>query len=189
MRRGSESTLDLIGITDVREHSIVTKRNGEIVYFLVKPSNLSVLSEESINKLIYALMTVMRDITDMGIMCLNSRENFEDNKRFLRERIDNEPSPVIRNLLQHDLTELDNMQTQMATSREFIINVKIREKTERDKQIFISRIDKLLTDQGFTARLAGKDDIKRIFAVYYAQDVTTDYFDDYEGERWFAFNK
>ena len=42
-----------------REDSIHTHRNEELVFFLIQPSNLSVLSEESLLARIYGLMTVL----------------------------------------------------------------------------------------------------------------------------------
>jgi len=185
MKRGNESTLDLMGILEIRDHSIITKRWGEIVYFLIKPSNLSVLSQDSIDSRIYALMTVLKGISDIGMMCINSRENFDSNKIYLKRRIEQEPSPVIRRLLQADLKELDNLQIEMATAREFIITIKPKEKTAKDRQALLSNIERTLVNEGFVTKLADKDDIKRILGVYFVQDVTTDKFDDYDGESYF----
>jgi hypothetical protein len=35
-------------------------------------------------------MTVLKGIAEIEMLCLNSRENFEDNKRFLRSRMQQE---------------------------------------------------------------------------------------------------
>ena len=51
-------------------------------------------------------------------------------------------------------------------------------------QTGISRITKLLKDSGFSYRLAAKEDIKRLYAVYFVQNITQVYFDDYDGERF-----
>jgi hypothetical protein len=45
-------------------------------------------------------------------------------------------------------------------------------------------MEKNLRDLGFRARLAGEQDIKRLLAVYYQQDVTTEWFENYDGERY-----
>ena len=44
--------------------------------------------------------------------------------------------------------------------------------------------EQALRDLGFHARLAEEQDVKRILAVYYQQDVTTERFGDFDGERW-----
>ena len=120
--REKASTRQLIGARAVTEYSLVTHGQGELVYFIVKPSNISVLSEASVGARIYALMTVLKGVAEIEMLCLNSRESFEDNKRFLRSRMDKEDNPVVRKLLEKDQTHLDRIQVQMATAREFLIH-------------------------------------------------------------------
>ena len=45
-----------------------------------------------------------------------------------------------------------------------------------------------LRDLGFRARLASEQDVKRLLAVYYQQDVTTEWFETCDGERWVTEN-
>lgn len=181
--REKASTRQLIGIEDITGHSLVTP-HGELVFFMVKPTNISVLSDSSIGARIYALMNVLKGISDIEMLCLNSRENFEDNKSYLKARMDAEQNPVIRKLLAQDMTALDRMQVQMATAREFLIIIRLRGEKEKDVGPYLSRIEKSLKDQGFTARRAGEADTKRLLGVYYEQNVTTEMYEDYDGERW-----
>jgi len=177
------STRQLIGIEDITGHSLVTP-HGELVFFMVKPTNISVLSDSSIGARIYALMNVLKGISDIEMLCLNSRENFEDNKSYLKARMDAEQNSVIRKMLAQDMTALDRMQVQMATAREFLIIIRLRGEKEKDVGPYLSRIEKSLKDQGFTARRAGEADTKRLLGVYYEQNVTTEMYEDYDGERW-----
>jgi len=181
--REKASTRQLIGIEDITGHSLVTP-HGELVFFMVKPTNISVLSDSSIGARIYALMNVLKGISDIEMLCLNSRENFEGNKSYLKARMDAEQNPVIRKLLAQDMTALDRMQVQMATAREFLIIIRLRGEKEKDVGPYLSRIEKSLKDQGFTARRAGEADTKRLLGVYYEQNVTTKMYEDYDGERW-----
>ena len=185
-----QSTRDLIGIDDLTDYSIKTSY-GELVYFIIHPTNISVLSESTVSARIYALMTVLKGIAEIEMLCLNSKENFDENKQYLKRRMDAEPNPVIRKLLQMDSTNLDRMQVQMATAREFLIIIRLNKgegKEQKDKASdvfpYLSRIEKSLKDQGFTARRADNADIKRLLGVYYEQNVTTEKFEDYDGERW-----
>lgn len=181
--REKASTRQLIGIEDITGHSLVTP-HGELVFFMVKPTNISVLSDSSIGARIYALMNVLKGISDIEMLCLNSRENFEGNKSYLKARMDAEQNPVIRKLLAQDMTALDRMQVQMATAREFLIIIRLRGEKEKDVGPYLSRIEKSLKDQGFTSRRAGEADTKRLLGVYYEQNVTTEMYEDYDGERW-----
>ena len=44
-------------------------------------------------------------------------------------------------------------------------------------------MEKRIRDQGVHVRLAEEQDVKRLLSVYYQQDVTTDRFEDCDGER------
>ncbi len=186
--REKASTRQLMGIEGINGHSLATP-HGELVFFMIKPTNISVLSESSVGARIYALMNVLKGIAEIEMLCLNSRENFEDNKSYLKARMDAEQNPVIRKLLAQDQTALDRMQVQMATAREFLIIIRLRNEKESDVQPYLSRIEKSLKDQGFTVRKAAESDIKRLLGVYYEQNVTTEQYEDYDGERWVVFGE
>ncbi|MFR4783803.1 MAG: hypothetical protein ACLUAR_13670 [Pilosibacter sp.] len=178
------STRQLIGAKAVTDYSLVTYGQGELVYFIVKPSNISVLSEASIGARIYALMTVLKGVAEIEMLCLNSRESFENNKQFLKMRMEQEDNPVIRKLLEKDQNHLDRIQVQMATAREFLILIRLKDEKESEVFPYLSRIEKSLKEQGFSVKRADKEDIKRLLAVYYEQNVTTEKFEDFDGERW-----
>ena len=182
------STRQLMGIADITNHALVTGY-GELVFFMIKPTNISVLSESSVGARIYALMNVLKGIAEIEMLCLNSRENFEDNKTHLRNRMEAEQNPVIRKLLGQDATALDRMQVQMATAREFLIIIRLRDEKESEVQPYLSRIEKSLKDQGFTTKKANEADIKRLLGVYYEQNVTTEKYEDFDGERWVIFGE
>ena len=122
------STRQFIGAKEITDYSLVTYGQGELVYFIVKPTNISVLSESSVGARIYSLMTVLKGVAEIEMLCLNSRESFEDNKRFLKSQMEQEENPVIRRLLEQDQTHLDRIQVQMATAREFLIMLRLKDK-------------------------------------------------------------
>ena len=188
-KKNMESTRELMGTSEVTDYSIRTYNNEELVYFLIQPSNISVLSEESLSARIYGLMTVLKGITEIEMMCLNSRENFEDNKRYLKKRMEEETNTVVRKLLEKDANYLDRMQVQMATAREFLLIIRLREKKENEIFSYLNRIEKMLAEQGFTSKRAEEEDIKRILAVYFEQNVTTEKFEEFDGERWIILNE
>lgn len=181
--KSSVSTQSLMNIKSITDYSLKTS-HGELVYFIIHPTNISVLSESSVSSRIYALMTVLKGIAEIEMLCLNSKENFDNNKAFLQKRMKEEPNPIIRNLLQKDSQNLDRMQVQMATAREFLIIIRLKNEKDGDVFSYLSRIEKSLKDQGFTTRRADNADIKRILAVYFEQNVTSDRYENFDGERW-----
>ena len=178
------STRQLMNTRRITEYSLETYDGDELVYFMIRPTNLSVLSESSVGTRVYALMNVLKGVAEIEMLCLNSRENFEENKGFLRRRAEEERNPVIRQLLERDQNFLDRIHIQMATAREFLILIRLRNQKGKDVFSYLDRIEKSLKEQGFDSRRADEEDIKRILAVYYEQNVTSEKFEDFDGARW-----
>ena len=178
------STRQLMNTRRITEYSLETYDGDELVYFMIRPTNLSVLSESSVGARVYALMNVLKGVAEIEMLCLNSRENFEENKGFLRRRAEEERNPVIRQLLERDQIFLDRIQVQMATAREFLILIRLRNQKGKDVFSYLDRTEKSLKEQGFDSRRADEEDIKRILAVYYEQNVTSEKFEDFDGARW-----
>ena len=181
--RERQSTRQFIGIDGISEYSLLTS-HGELAFFSIKPTNISVLSDASVAARIYALMTVLKGQTEVEMLCINSRENFEENKSFLKARTNAENLPAVRKLLELDAVSLDRLQVQMATAREFLIIVRLKREKETDVRSHLMTIEKSLKDQGFTVRLCESEGIKRLLGVYYEQNVTTEKYEDNDGDRW-----
>ncbi len=178
-----QATRQLIGVEGISEYSLKTA-SSEVVFFSVKPSNISVLSEENLAAKIYSLMTVLKGLTEIEILCVNSRESFESNKNNLRRISEKEENPAVRKLLEQDAVFLDHIQAQTATAREFLLIVRIRNLKEKEIFSYLNRIEKTLRENGFSARRYGGEDIKTLLGVYFEQNVTTEKFDSFDGERW-----
>lgn len=182
--RQKQYTRQLIGAKEITDYSLITYEHGELVYFIIKPSNISVLSGASISARVYSLMTVLKGIAEIEMCCLNSRESFEDNKANIRKSIEHENNLAVRSLLEADLEHLDRIQVQMATAREFLIIIRLLNEKPGEVFPYLNRIEKSLKEQGFTVKRAEREDVKRILAVYFEQNVTTEKFEDFDGERW-----
>lgn len=181
-----KSTREEIGAVNIEPNGVETNKNDFLVYFLVQPDNIAVLSETAVRTKIMALSGVIKGYDCIEFSCINSRENFDSNKNFYKERLEKEHSQKVRELLEKDIAHLDRVQIQTASAREFLFILRFKNYNfeSNDVQTGISRMEKLLKDEGFTSRLATKDDIKRLYAVYYVQNITQIYFDDYDGERF-----
>ena len=169
-----QTTRQLIGIDEITDSGLKTS-HGRLIFFAIKPTNLSVQPPEAVSNRIYALMTVLKGQAEIEMLALNSKESFEDNKRHYR-------------LLEADAKSLDRLQIQMATAREFFVLVRLREETGMELHTHLSRIQKSLEDQGFKASLASGEDLKRMLGVYFEQNATTEKYEDYDGERWIILN-
>ena len=180
-----KSTRELINAKTISNDSLKLFNDDEIVFFVIQPQNLSVMSQENIGAKIFSLTNVLKGLADMEMICLNSRDNFEDNKLFIKKRISEETDEVIINLLKKDLYHLDQIQTQTATSRLFLLAVRIKPNDQVETVALIHRIEKRIKLQNLRVEKANKEQIKNMLAVYFEQNVTSDQFEDYEGMRWY----
>ena len=147
------------------------------------------LPDAGVGARIYALLNVVKGMAEIEMLALNSKESFENNKAFYRQRANEEELPVIRKLLEQDSKHLDRIQVLMASSREFYILVRLQGKKESDVFSYLSRIEKSIKDNGFTVRRATEEDLKRMLGVYFEQNVTTERYEDHDGERWVLFGE
>ena len=129
--KAARSTRQLMGIEEIKDYCIAT-RMGNLVFFIIKPTNISVLPDSSISARIYALLNVVKGQAEIEMLALNSKESFERNKDFYRERLSQEELPAVRRLLEQDSKHLDRIQVLMASSREFYIIIRLRGEQESD---------------------------------------------------------
>ena len=184
--RQRQSTQQLMGIDRLTDHGVKTPR-GELVYFLIRPDNLSVLSAEVIRSRVRALMELLGGIDTARLLALDSRESFQQNKLRYQERLEREDNPAVRELLRKDMAHLDTIQTTTASAREFAIAYALERQSSENTEALLSRMAKDIRDRSFHVQIAMGQDIQRLLAVYYQQDVTTEFFEQYDGEM--AVNK
>ena len=77
----------------------------------------------------------------------------------------------------------------MASSREFYILVRLQGKKSPMCSAISPASKKSIKDNGFTVRRATEQDLKRMLGVYFEQNVTTERFEDHDGERWIIFGE
>ena len=179
--RRHQSTRQLMGIDQLTEHGLKTAK-GELVFYLISPDNLSVLSAEGVRGRVRALTELLRGVDAAELLALDSRESFQSNKLYYQERLEQEEEPAIREMLRRNMAHLDEIQSTTASAREFAIVHRIEPKSSEDYST-LKQMEKRIRDCGFHVRMAGEQDVKRILAVYYQQDVTTEHFERIDGER------
>lgn len=187
-QRGKQSTRQLMGIDRLTEHGVLTPR-GELVFFLVQPDNLSVLPTEEIRGRVRALSELLRGVGTITLRALDSRETYTQNQGRYTELREKEEVPALRELLRRDREHLDEIQTMTAASREFLMICQLPREGGTDREARITHLAKVISDYRFRVRVAGEQDVKRLLAVYYQQDKTTEYFEDTDGEGVMSFRE
>ena len=180
--RQRKSTRQLMGIVRITPHGVQTE-SGERAFYLIRPDNLSVLSPEVIQSRIRSLMVLLSTQPSIEILALDSRESFQRNKEYYQRRIEEESVPEVRELIEKDLEHLETIQFSSASSREFVLVLPLDEKAGADENT-LRQLEKSICDRGLSVRLAEEQDVKRLLAIYYRQDLTTEVFRDFDGEEF-----
>ena len=118
--RQRQTSRQLMGIRQLTDHGAKTA-GGELVFFMIKPDNLSVLSGEGIRSRVKNLTDLLCGTQEVRLLALDSRESFQRNKDWYRQRLETEELPAIRELLRQDAAHLDEIQAATASAREFAL--------------------------------------------------------------------
>ena len=176
-----QSTRQLMGIRKLLPHGVAIP-GGSLVFFLIHPDNLSVLSAEGIRQRVTALSNLFRAEEQVEVLGLDSRESFQQNQVYYQTRLEEETTPKIRELLQKDISYLDEIQTISASSREFVLVLRMEEQAALDEG-GLRQKEKSLCDHGISVRLAEEQDVKRLLVSYYLHDADPESLEDVDGER------
>lgn len=183
-QKKGRSTQELIGIKTFTQYGLETAK-GELLFFLVSPTNISVLSHTNIEIKIRHLMMVLSAIPNVEITCTDSCECFDDNKSYLQMRLSEEQNPKVRKVLKKDVEMLDHVQAEMATARQFLFIMRC--KGMKPEQIFqtANRTEKVISEQGFEVQRMKKAEIKRFLAIYFDASMNGDQMPDADGEQFY----
>ena len=183
-KKKGRSVQDLMGIMTFTKYGLATSK-GELLFFLVAPTNISVLSSTNIEIKVRHLMMVLSALSNIEITCTDSSECFDDNKSYLQSRLIEEQNPKVRKLLKKDVDFLDSIQVEMATARQFLFIARC--KSMKPEQVFQSanRVEKIISEQGFEVRRMKKADIKRFLALYFDASLNGEQMPNGDGEQFY----
>lgn len=183
-KRKGHSVQDLMGVKTFTKYGLATNK-GELLFYQVAPTNISVLSHINIEIKIRHLMMVLSSIPDIEITCTDSSECFDDNKAYLHDRTDEETNPKVRKLIKKDIEFLDQIQMEMATARQFLFIARC--KKMKPSQVFrtANSIEQTITEQGFETHRLRKDEVKRFLALYFDASMNGEHMPDVDGEQFF----
>ena len=183
-KRKGRSVRQLLGIQSFTKYGLLTE-DGELLFYRVAPTNISVLSADNIEIKIYHLKMLLSAIPDLEIICTDSCECFDDNKAYLYRRAMEEANPDVRSLLLKDREMLTGMQAEMSNARQFVLVKRCR--GLKPEQVFVdmNRVLKAISEQGFEVQRMGKADIKRLIAIYFGASMDGDLMPDVDGGQFF----
>ena len=182
------SVQTLLGIKAFTDYGLQTNK-GELLFFLVTPSNISVLSASAVEVKVRQLMLTLSSIPDLEIVCMDSSECFDENKAYLLRRREEEYNPRIKKLLGKDLAFLSEIQLEMATARQFMFVARCRNMNPMQVFNYANTVQKTISEQGFDAHRLQKGEIKRLLALYFDVSLRGECMPDVDGAQFFAGEK
>ena len=183
-KRKGRSVQQLLGIQTFTKYGLLTD-NGELLFYRVAPTNISVLSAANIEIKIRHLQMVLSAIPDIEIICTDSCECFDDNEAYLHRRAMEENNPDVRGLLLKDREMLTSMQAEMSTARQFVMVKRCRGMKPEQVFVAMNRVLKSVAEQGFEVQRMSKPDIKRLVAIYFGASMDGDLMPDNDGSQYF----
>lgn len=183
-KRGKRSSVqELLGIRYFTDYGILTD-GGELVFYRVAPTNISVLSAVNIQQKLGALTELLKLQPELGIVCMDSCECFDSNREYLRRRAEGEQNPKVRLLLEKDREMLTRMQTEMANAREFLFVQRFR--GMKPDMVFTQSNTTLkqMSERGFEVERLKKPELKRLVALYFETCIDGDKLPDVDGGQY-----
>ena len=187
-KNSGASVQTLLGVKTFSEYGVMTT-HGEMVFLHITPSNISVLSTAAVENKTRQLTLVLSAFPDIGILCVDSSECFDENKAYLARRREKEVNPKVKKLLGKDLKFLSEIQLEMSTSRQFMFFMKCRNMNPMQVFNYANTIQKTLSEQGFDSHLMTKGEVKRFMALYFGASIQGELLPDADGAQYFDGKK
>jgi len=187
MRRqktGKKTTVQqLLGIQRFTRYGLLTD-GGELVFFQVTPTNISVLSHANIEMKIRHLQGLLSMHPNLEILCTDSCECFDGNREYLRKRAREETNPKVRSLLEKDREMLTQLQSEMSNARQFFLVMRFRDM--KPEMVFseMNEAQKRMAEKGFEVQRLGRRELKRFLAIYFEASMDGDKLPDVDGAQY-----
>ena len=183
-KTGKKSAVqELLGTQWFTKYGLQTD-HGELVFFQIAPTNISVLSYDNIEMKISHLQGLISMQPDLEILCTDSCECFDGNREYLRRRAQEETNLKVRAILEQDWEMLSQMQSEMANARQFYLIMRL--KAMKPDMVFTAVNDarKRMAEKGFETHRLTKAEIKRFLAIYLEASMDGDKLPDVDGGQY-----
>ena len=147
------------------------------------------LSTANVENKIRQLKLVFSSVPYIEILCTDSCECFDDNKNYLRQRCEKERNTKVKNIIEKDIDFLDAVQSETATSRQFVFVLMFRGMKSEQVVQRVNSTEKIISEQGFEVQRMNRQDIKKFLAIYFDASLNGDSIPDYDGQPFIEEEK
>ena len=107
-RKNKNSVQDLMGIRHFSNYGLAIE-NGELIFYGIRPMNISVLSYETVAQKVRQLQQLLSAVPELEFLCMDSCESFEENQRHIKFLLEQEKNPAVCAVLEQDIAHLDGI--------------------------------------------------------------------------------
>ena len=157
----------LFGIKGFRRDFVDTE-GGIIAFYRIMPNNLTVLPEAVIEYQIEQMKQLLQNEDDLSVFCTDGSEIGEENVRFFKKRITEEPRPEIREILRKDLESFESAHRQKTSLKQFFILLTM-DPSWTDEMLYTraSEIGKKLHGHGFANSMLEQSGIRHLLGIFF----------------------
>lgn len=177
------SVQELLGIEGFSKYGLLTDY-GELIFFRIAPTNISMLSYDNIERKISHLQGLISTHPDLEIVCTDSWECFDGNREYLRRRAQEEVNPKVRTILEQDREMLSQMQSEMSNARQFYLVMRFRNLKPEMVFTAVNEARKRMAEKGFEAHRLTRAELKRFLAIYLEASMDGDKLPDVDGGQY-----
>ena len=94
-KKKDESVQELIGFERFTQYGVMVRKH-ELLYFIVQPCNISVMSPENVSLKIIALTNILTAFPELQLSCTDANECFDSNKIHIRHLAEKKNSIICR---------------------------------------------------------------------------------------------
>ena len=164
-----QELLDIQGI----EHNIINNTEYSKYYIKIAPKNINILTNEFLLNEILNLKVVCNVVDHIEFLVVDKVEKLEDNKNYISSLIKDSTEDVTRMLLERDLQQLKQLESQKGSSREFYIVIPFKTENPYSSQMILN-VKQALQNKGFTILNSNKRVLKNMLQVYLERNFSGD---------------
>lgn len=163
-----KSKKEFMGIVTLTPQGHVLLANGEeLIFYRIRPTNINVLSRSKREQKIRSLSGALKTICPIEFCAMDSIERFDANREYLKNLMEKEENPCLKELDRLDAEYLEKIQNTMATARDFFVILRCRQQEDENrKEDLCIKAEHIMAENGFDLSLLDKKAMQEILRIY-----------------------
>lgn len=146
-----------------------------------KVKNLSIMDDLSASEYISSMSRILVDLGNTSLISTDIEHNLSGNIQYLKERIKNEKSEKIKELLKKDLSFISGSSSSLPSKRIFLITLKEKTLDTLNEKVII--VSKILSRYNLDYEKLEHDEVKNLLLKYFFNKMRKEDMEEYAFEK------